>query len=97
PAEAAVDGDRHRHADRRAKAIPDVLGRGHITATSGPPRSSLHLRVLDGRAASPLKPVSGGPALRCRASVDALLAPPPLPWLRPPMPRIWRRNSEAAH
>src|SRR6266849_2565735 len=35
-----------------------------------------------------LKPASGGPALPRHASTDALLVAPPLPWLRPPVPRI---------
>src|SRR5439155_2575980 len=65
-------------------------------------RSSLHLRALGGRvpdhptksddfARAPvraLKPASGGPTRRCRAASAAVLLAPPLPWLRPPMPRI---------
>src|SRR5579864_9421238 len=42
-----------------------------------------------------LKPASRGPALRrcprvhdAGTPIDALLAAPPFPWLRPPMPRI---------
>jgi len=59
----------------------------------------VRLRGLGGRAAVPLKPASWGPALRRDASGDALLAAPPLPWLRPPMPRIRyarRRRQPAA-
>src|SRR5260370_42115632 len=35
-----------------------------------------------------MKPASRGPAARCQTSIDALLAPPPFPWLRPPRSRI---------
>src|SRR5438445_581848 len=58
---------------------------------------SLHLRGLAGRAASPPKPASGGPALVVTHLRDALLLAPPLPWLRPAMPRILLRTSEPAH
>jgi len=47
------------------------------------PRRSAHLRVPDGRALAALKPASRGRALRRHASIDALLAAPPSPWLRP--------------
>ncbi len=50
----------------------EILG-GHLAA--GTPRRAL-------------KPASGGPSLPRHASTDALLVAPPLPWLRPPVPRI---------
>src|SRR5437588_1164860 len=52
------------------------------------PRGSSHLRVLGARAPAALKAASKGPALLRHASIDALLAAPPFPCLRPPMTRI---------
>src|SRR5437899_1722521 len=37
--QAQRDGDRNRHPDRRAGALPVVLGRGHVTATPYTPLS----------------------------------------------------------
>jgi len=64
---------------------------------SVPPRSSLHLRVLGGRAPTALKPAS--PPVRARSRIYAMrsLACSSSPWLRPPMPRNMRRTSGSRH
>src|SRR5439155_954513 len=41
-----------------------------------------------------LKPASGGPSWLRHASIDALLATPRLPWLRPPMARICSQTRD---